>query len=236
MNLIGHKFGRLTVESCLGVNEYQHRVWRCRCECGNYVDADTARLQGGYVLSCGCYRRDLFTQDLTNKQYGLLKVISYAGQYQSGGAQWLCECDCGVTTIVRASSLVSGSTCSCGCWKASHLELLTSRCLFAIDYEFKPQIKFGNLVGVGGYPLSYDFGIYSNDHLCGLIECQGRQHYEPVDYFGGIEQFEIQQQHDDLKRKYALTHNIPLLEIPYTYKIYEEIVPFVTAFCNSIMK
>lgn len=60
--------------------------------------------------------------------------------------------------------------------------------------------------------LSYDF--YVPDHNLN-IECQGIQHYEPVDYFGGEKAFEIQQRHDAIKRKYCVDNNIELLEIPY---------------------
>lgn len=52
-NLLGKKFNRLTVIEYIGV-EKNHRMWRCRCECGNQLISDSARLIGGYVKSCGC--------------------------------------------------------------------------------------------------------------------------------------------------------------------------------------
>ena len=61
-------------------------------------------------------------------------------------------------------------------------------------------------------PLSFDFYL-PNFNLC--IECQGKQHYEPIQYFGGEEQFKIQQYHDDLKKIYCSKNNIELLEISY---------------------
>lgn len=60
--------------------------------------------------------------------------------------------------------------------------------------------------------LSYDF--YLPDYNTN-IECQGIQHYKPVDYFGGEQAFKIQQRHDAIKRQYCLDNNIELLEIPY---------------------
>ena len=33
-------------------------------------------------------------------------------------AMWLCQCDCGNTTIVRGTHLTSGALRSCGCWRA----------------------------------------------------------------------------------------------------------------------
>lgn len=56
--------------------------------------------------------------------------------------------------------------------------------------------------------------IYLKDYNV-LLECNGKQHYKPIEYFGGEEKFKIQQEHDERKRKYAKEHNIKLLEIPY---------------------
>ena len=48
-----------------------------------------------------------------------------------------------------------------------------------------------------------------------LIEFQGIQHYEPVDYYGGIEGFLKRQINDEIKRRYCKKNNINLLEIKY---------------------
>ena len=57
--------------------------------------------------------------------------------------------------------------------------------------------------------LSFDFYV-PQYNTC--IEYQGVQHYKPVERFGGEEQFAIQQEHDELKRKYAKNNNFDLLE------------------------
>lgn len=54
-----------------------------------------------------------------------------------------------------------------------------------------------------------------------LIEYQGQQHYKPVEYFGGIEQFKIQQQHDQIKRQWAKDNNYREIEIKYNQNIHE---------------
>ena len=48
------------------------------------------------------------------------------------------------------------------------------------------------------------------------IEYQGKQHYEPVEFFGGEEQFLLNQKRDNIKREYCDKNNIPLLELKYT--------------------
>lgn len=67
--------------------------------------------------------------------------------------------------------------------------------------------------------LRYDFALLNDDgSVKELLECQGEQHYSPIDEFGGATQFSKQIANDDLKRKYAQEHNIPLHEISYKDK------------------
>lgn len=46
----------------------------------------------------------------------------------------------------------------------------------------------------------------------GLIEFQGRQHYEEIKMYGGLKPI---QHRDQIKRDYCKANNIPLLEIRY---------------------
>lgn len=66
------------------------------------------------------------------------------------------------------------------------------------------------MLGVNGKKLSYDFYLPQYNLL---IEFQGKQHEQPIEYFGGEEKFKTQQEHDKRKREYAKLHNINLLEI-----------------------
>ena len=60
--------------------------------------------------------------------------------------------------------------------------------------------------------LKFDF--YLPDYeIC--IEFDGRQHFEPFEYFGGEEAFKAQQKKDEIKNKYCLKNNIKLIRIPY---------------------
>ena len=61
--------------------------------------------------------------------------------------------------------------------------------------------------------LHYDFYLPDENTL---IEYQGEQHYYPVKHFGGKEKFEIQKQHDKLKKDYAKRNSYKLICIPYT--------------------
>ena len=61
--------------------------------------------------------------DLTGERFGKLTVIEKGSGYISPSGSksttWICKCDCGNTTVVRASSLKSGDTKSCGCLSKS---------------------------------------------------------------------------------------------------------------------
>lgn len=63
VDLMGQRFGRLTVIEKQGSREYRpgrYRVyWRCKCDCGNECSAHTTDLRIGKVKSCGCLRKEV---------------------------------------------------------------------------------------------------------------------------------------------------------------------------------
>jgi len=58
--------------------------------------------------------------DLSGKPFTNLVAISPEGKTKSGSYRWLCQCDCGKTTIVPSGNLVNGHTLSCGCRRKPH--------------------------------------------------------------------------------------------------------------------
>lgn len=57
IDLVGQKFGRLTVERLHAV-EKGRAVWACRCLCGNEAIVKAGNLRRGSTSSCGCYRKE----------------------------------------------------------------------------------------------------------------------------------------------------------------------------------
>ncbi len=53
--------------------------------------------------------------DRTDQRYGRLVVVSRGENNKNTHAMWLCQCDCGNTSVVQAGNLQSGNTVSCGC-------------------------------------------------------------------------------------------------------------------------
>jgi len=74
-NLLGLKFGRLTVLESIYSSKYKHRVWRCACICGNTIDLPTNALDTGRTTSCGCYSKE--TRQSCNKSHGDSKSNLY---------------------------------------------------------------------------------------------------------------------------------------------------------------
>lgn len=53
--------------------------------------------------------------DRTGQRYGRLVVVGRGENNKGGHARWVCQCDCGGTSVVFGTNLSTGSTTSCGC-------------------------------------------------------------------------------------------------------------------------
>lgn len=54
VDLMGQKFGSLTVLEKAGKTNTGQQKWKCICECGKIVSPTTAHLRDGHTISCGC--------------------------------------------------------------------------------------------------------------------------------------------------------------------------------------
>lgn len=130
-DLTGRVYGKLTcLYRVIKTNKSiknRDSFWLCRCECGNIVVASAHSLNRkdkDETLSCGCYQKqkasEMFKKDEIGNIYGYLTVIGKAPSI-NGRAYWMCECVCGNKVAVRATSLRSGNTRSCGCLHKEHV-------------------------------------------------------------------------------------------------------------------
>ena len=113
----------------------------------------------------------------------------------------------------------------CDCHPISSFQWIVNKLLFENNIHYQVEYSFPDLYGTFGKKrLRFDFAVFDDNHsLKCLIECQGEQHYGPVDEFGGEYQYDAQVQNDTLKRKYAKAHNIPLIVISYKNKSFDSI-------------
>jgi hypothetical protein len=106
INIVGKKFGKITVKERFGSDKHRSATWLCDCDCGNkdLVIVGTY-LTNGITKSCKkCIKKDLLGQ-----RFGRLLVSE-----QVDGYHYECICDCGNKKIFTRSHLIGGVK-SCGC-------------------------------------------------------------------------------------------------------------------------
>ena len=108
-------------------------------------------------------------------------------------------------------------------------ELAVNSYLVKLGYTIKKQFTFDDCKDKRKLP--FDTMFYIGKKLC-LIEFDGEQHYNAIDYFGGEEHLKYIQHHDKIKNEYCKTYDIPLLRIKYDE--IDNIDKLIDQFINSI--
>ena len=218
IDLTNNKYGRLTVlhkDTERKTNNGSY--WICKCECGKVKSIKSSSLRRGEIKSCGCLRNERTyaanehnRDHLEGQKFGKLTVIKKDESKPKGVVYWICLCDCGNLTSVQSSNLKrkdGNQIISCGCYHRSIGATNILNILQENDINFIEEYVFLDL------PKSrFDFAIIENEKIARLIEFDGEQHFKNVPSWGGLE---LQQQRDKVKNEYALSHNIPLVRIPY---------------------
>lgn len=120
-----------------------------------------------------------------------------------------------------AELLLNGYGCS-SCGKKSNGEERISEYLIFNKIEYIKQKSFDGCV----YKNKMQFDFFLPDfNLC--IEFDGIQHFEPIEYFGGIDSLNKQIDKDNVKNDFCSINNIKLIRIPYyEYDNIEKILKF----------
>ena len=107
--------------------------------------------------------------------------------------------------------------------KASRGEITIAEILTEAELDFKEEYSFPDLVSNTGRPLRFDFAVFDDGgDLDFLIEYQGIQHYESIDFFGGENAFMHRQNLDNRKRHLCEENGLNLIAWPYTDEITEK--------------
>lgn len=215
-DLVGQVFGKLTVIE----EDFSRKrtAFKCQCECGNITIVQAGNLKSGHTQSCGCLSvektRERNSAKLIGQKFGKLTVIEEAYR-KDYSVFWKCQCECGNITFTNSGHLISGHTQSCGCILSKGEENI-SKILRNNKIEFTSQKSFEQYYDFekkeGARPFRFDFFV-KNQYL---IEFDGRQHFEAIDWFGGEEQLLAQTRRDQYKNQWCKENNIPLIRIPYT--------------------
>lgn len=215
-DLSGQKFGRLTVLYPTEGQNGKGMHWHCKCECGNEIDVIAGSLTSGNTKSCGCLKKENahFTQlklNLVGQRFGKLLVIEETKERQYEKVVWKCQCDCGNIVYLNTTRLRQGNDISCGCQKTSYGASQIENLLKNNNLNYKKEYTNKELNG-----KRFDFVLLDeNNEVIRLIEFDGEQHYRYSGGWNTKENMLLTQKRDQIKNKYALTHNIPLVRIPY---------------------
>ena len=234
-DLTGQVFGRLTVIECAGKPKGKKTYsWLCRCECGNTSVVDVSALTSGNTKSCGCGKYDGFKRynDLQSEQnkipigsiFGRLTVVEdlgYAPHVEGHNRRWYkCLCECGRYKNFMGYSLKTGHTVSCGeCAMRSRGEYEIAQLLQQNNINYQNDIAFVELYKETGRKLRFDFILYDDENnLLRFVEFDGRQHTQGPDtaLWAESDPLEVIQERDLIKNQFCLSHNYPLVRIPYT--------------------
>lgn len=225
---VGERYGMLIINEMLyNMNGDNITYVSCSCDCGKAKHITSlASLRTGNTKSCGC----VHNPDLTGKKFGRLTVIR---QVHSSTPQrkWLCQCECGSKVELVSHLILSGHTQSCGCLRSeknSRGEMFIRKALDKFNVQYIPEHSFNDCFGINGGHLRFDFYLPKHNIV---IEFDGKQHFHPIEYWGGNQAFEIRKQNDNIKSIYCKEKHILLLRLPYT-KSKDDIIEQISTYIN----
>lgn len=145
--------------------------------------------------------------DLYGKEYD---ILDNEYDYKKSEKILVKHNKCGFIFNTNAYNFLRGHACP-RC-KASLGELKVRKFLQNNNICFLEQYSFEDSEISS---LKFDFYIENSNNEKFVIEYNGRQHYQAIDFFGGEETLLKQQERDSKKKEYCYKNNITFIEIPY---------------------
>lgn len=126
------------------------------------------------------------------------------------------KCDRNHSWKTKVNMRISNHT-GCPICNNSHGENAIQDYLEHHNIRYIPQYIFNDRYIIKGHYLKDDFALLDKDgNVVATIEYHGIQHYEPVDFYGGLIKFEQMKKLDNYKSKYLSDRKIMQIVIPYT--------------------
>lgn len=57
-NLVGMRYGLLSVDKMIASGNHKTVLWECTCNCGKKITISTSELTSGKIISCGCIKKN----------------------------------------------------------------------------------------------------------------------------------------------------------------------------------
>ena len=213
---VGERYGPLAIQEMIYGLYGDKTYCRCRCDCGNEHICYLYNLINGHTTSCGCLSAtkgwDGRHNNLVGIRFGSLVIKEMLYGYRNKQTYCRCDCDCGGETIAYIGNIQSGRTSSCGCLEGKSLgERLIKDILVENQIDFIPQKRFDDCKNTLALPFDFYLPKYNT-----CIEFDEIQHFKPIDFFGGNDEFNRRKTNDAIKTEYCNIHNINLIRLPYT--------------------
>ena len=146
-DIVGKKFGLLSVIKYCGTSDTRNTLWLCLCKCGNEKVILGKSLIHGVTRSCGCIQKETtsqkFIKNIIGKRFGRLTVLRRKFPNDNGNnVRWECKCDCGNVIIVRSGNLNNNRTKSCGCLHRDKVRKRPYYHIYALLKRRKRYAKF----------------------------------------------------------------------------------------------
>lgn len=243
--LRGRGCPRCSKKEAYDSDEYASRVAKINPNIkiiGNYVNATTKILHKCKVDGCewystphnilrgkgcpNCARENLRKKlvkshnQYVNELLIINKNIEVIGRYINSQTPirhkcLICDCEWDVSP----NNILKGCGCpNCGSCNSVG-EKIISDWFEEHNFSFQRQKTFDDCKD----KIKLRFDFYLSDYNI-LIEYNGKQHYEPIEYFGGKSAFETQVLRDNIKKEYCKENNILLFIIPYFADLNEELL------------
>lgn len=223
-NKLGEKFTLLSkYEKATELIKVKHNSENC-----NYYEFETTPVNLLHRHSCpkcsfpSRYTTEYFKEIIKDKYGEEFEVLSEVNNAKQSVV--IRHNTCGKEINTHAHSLLYRDyECGYCIDNSSKGERRVREYLDDIGFQYIEQLRFDDCKYKKR--LSFDFALYKNDELFCLIEFDGKQHYETIEYFGGEEGLKSIQLRDSIKNKYCYDKNIRLLRIPYwEYNIIPEVI------------
>ena len=189
------------------VNSYTKIKVRCKID-GYEWSATPSNLLRGYGCP-KCAGKNKTTEEFINRMKKVNDDIEILGEYVNNRIKIKCKCKIdGYEWEATPNNLLRGY----GCPKCSESkgEKRVAKYLDSKNIDYERQYKFDYCRSKKELP--FDFYIPS---LNIAIEYDGKQHYEIVEHFGGLNNFISTKVRDTIKTIYCKENNIKLIRIAY---------------------
>lgn len=125
---VGQKYNRLTIVEKCGYDKHKNRLYKCKCECGNFITVRGNALSSGNTKSCGCLSDEVKKSKRLPNNRGVINhiILQYKRHARERNLAWELEYE-------QVEKLISSPCFYCGAEKSNHK--VTKNCKEGFDHN-----------------------------------------------------------------------------------------------------